>query len=102
MSVVHITKANFEELVINSPKRVLLDFWATWCGPCRMVAPIVEAIAEERSDIVLGKINVDEEMELAMKFGIASIPTLIVMKNGREAAKLIGYRPRADIEKLLG
>ena len=102
MSYINVTKENFVELVENSPKTVLLDFWAPWCGPCRMVAPIVEEIAEERSDMVLGKINVDEEMELAMKFGIASIPTLIVMKDGKQTAKLIGYRPKADIEKLLG
>ena len=102
MSYINVTKENFVEMVENSPKTVLLDFWAPWCGPCRMVAPIVEEIAEERSDMVLGKINVDEEMELAMKFGIASIPTLIVMKDGKQTAKLIGYRPKADIEKLLG
>ena len=102
MSYINITKENYTELVENSPKTVLLDFWAPWCGPCRMVAPIVEEIAAERSDIVLGKINVDEEMELAMRFGIASIPTLLVMKNGQVAAKAIGYRPKADIEKLLG
>ena len=102
MSYINVTKDNFVELVENSPKTVLLDFWAPWCGPCRMVAPIVEAIAEERSDMILGKVNVDEEMELAMKFGIASIPTLVVMKSGKEAGKLIGYRPKADIEKLLG
>ena len=102
MSYINITKDNYAELVENSPKTVLLDFWAPWCGPCRMVAPIVEEIASERSDIVLGKINVDEEMELAMRFGIASIPTLLVMKNGQVAAKAIGYRPKADIEKLLG
>ncbi len=102
MSYINITKDNYTELVENSPKTVLLDFWAPWCGPCRMVAPIVEEIASERSDIVLGKINVDEEMELAMRFGIASIPTLLVMKNGQVAAKAIGYRPKADIEKLLG
>ena len=102
MSYINVTKDNFVELVENSPKTVLLDFWAPWCGPCRMVAPIVEELAEERSDMVLGKINVDEEMELAMKFGIASIPTLIVMKDGKQTAKLIGYRPKADIEKLLG
>ena len=102
MSYINITKENYTELVENSAKPVLLDFWAPWCGPCRMVAPIVEEIAAERSDMVLGKINVDEEMELAMKFGIASIPTLIVIKDGKEAGKLIGYRPKADIEKLLG
>ena len=102
MSYINVTKENYTELVENSAKPVLLDFWAPWCGPCRMVAPIVEQLAEERSDFTLGKINVDEEMELAMKFGIASIPTLIVIKGGKEAAKLIGYRPKADIEKLLG
>lgn len=101
MSVVHITKANFEELVINSPKAVLLDFWATWCGPCRMVAPIVEQIAAEREDILVGKINVDEEMELAVQFGIISIPTLVVMKNGQIANKAVGYMPKDEILKLL-
>ena len=102
MSYIHITKENYSEIVEQSGKTVLLDFWAPWCGPCRMVAPIVEQIAEERSDIILGKINVDEEMELAMRFSIASIPTLLVMKQGQVAAKAIGYRPKADIEKLLG
>ena len=97
MSVLQITKANFEELVKNSEKPVLLDFWATWCGPCRMVAPIVEEIAEERPDYVVGKINVDEEMELAMEFGIISIPTLIVMKNSEVVRKIVGYYPKPEI-----
>ena len=101
MAVVHITKANFEELVISNPKPVLLDFWATWCGPCRMVAPIVEEIAAEREDILVGKINVDEEMELAVQFGIISIPTLAVMKNGELTNKAVGYMPKAEILKLL-
>ena len=101
MSVVHITKANFEELVIRNPKSVLLDFWATWCGPCRMVAPIVEEIAAERNDILVGKINVDEEMELAVQFGIISIPTLVVMKNGEIANKAVGYMPKEKILELL-
>ena len=101
MSYMNITKANFEELVKNNEKTVLLDFWAPWCGPCRMVAPIVEEIAAEREDVLLGKINVDEEMELAMEFGVASIPTLVVMKQGKIAAQAVGYRPKADIEKLL-
>jgi len=100
MSVMHITKENFDA-VVNGDKPVLLDFWATWCGPCRMVAPIVEEIAIERDDIIVGKVNVDEEMELAVKFGIVSIPTLILLKNGMEVDKLVGYRPKADIEDML-
>ena len=101
MSVVHITKANFEELVTNNSKPVLLDFWATWCGPCRMVAPIVEEIAAERDDIVVGKVNVDEEMELAMKFGVASIPTLVVMENGQILNQARGARPKRAILGML-
>ena len=101
MSEVTITKANFDELVLQNSKPVLLDFWAPWCGPCRMVAPIVAEIAEEREDILVGKINVDEEIELAMQYGIASIPTLLVLKNGRITAKSIGYSPKKEIEALL-
>lgn len=101
MAIVNITKDNFEELVLNSAKPVLLDFWAVWCGPCRMVAPIVEQIASEREDIVVGKINVDEEMELAVRFGIVSIPTLVVMKNGEMANKAVGYMPKEKILELL-
>ena len=101
MSIVHITKENFQS-VTASPKPVLIDFWAVWCGPCKMIAPIVEEIAESRDDIVVGKIDVDQEMELAMRFGITSIPTLILLKNGEVAATMVGYRPKADIEKLLG
>ena len=101
MSVLQITKDNFEELVKKSEKPVLLDFWATWCGPCRMVAPVVDEIAQERPDYVVGKINVDEEMELALEFGIVSIPTLIVMRNGEVARKVVGYRPKPEILALL-
>ena len=101
MSVLQITKDNFEELVKKSEKPVLLDFWATWCGPCRMVAPVVAEIAEERPDYVVGKINVDEEMELALEFGIVSIPTLIVMRNGEIARKVVGYRPKPEMIALL-
>ena len=101
MSVLQITKDNFEELVKKSEKPVLLDFWATWCGPCRMVAPVVEEIAAERPDYVVGKINVDEEMELAMEFGIVSIPTLILMKNGEIYRKVVGYHSKPDLIALL-
>ena len=101
MSVVHITKANFEELVKNSEKPVLLDFWATWCGPCRMVAPVVEEIAAKRPDYLVGKINVDEEFELAREFGIVSIPTLIILSNGEVARKVVGYRPKPENLALL-
>ena len=100
MSVLHITKDNFDETVSGS-KPVLLDFWAPWCGPCRMVAPLVEEIAAERDDVIIGKVNVDEEMELAVKFGIVSIPTLVYLKDGMEVDKLVGYRPKSDIEDML-
>ena len=101
MSVVHITSENFEELVLKSKKKVLLDFWATWCGPCRMIAPAVEAIAEEYTSITVGKIDVDSEMALATKFGITSIPTLIVMENGQVVNQAMGFRPKESILKLL-
>ena len=101
MSVLHINKENFEALVMAADKPVLLDFWAPWCGPCRMVAPIVEEIAEENEAIAVGKVNVDEEMELAARFGVSSIPTLIVIDGGKVAATAVGYRPKADILKLL-
>ncbi len=101
MSTVTITKANFDELVLRSDKTVLLDFWAPWCGPCRMVAPILDEIAEEREDIQVGKVNVDEEIELAMQFGVASIPTLIAFRGGRLLAKTVGYCPKNEILKLV-
>ena len=101
MSCVNVTKDNYDQHVIKSSKTVLLDFWAPWCGPCRMVAPIVEQIAGEREDILLGKVNVDEEMELAAQFGVSSIPTLVVIKDGKTVATSIGYKPKGDIEKLL-
>ena len=102
MAVVTITKENFENEVLKSDKPVLLDFWATWCGPCRMVSPIVDEIANERDDIKVGKINVDEQGELSMQFRIVSIPTLIVMKNGEVANKDVGAMPKEEILNLLG
>ena len=101
MAIINITQSNFDALVLNSDKTDLLDFWAPWCGPCRMEAPILEQIAAERDDVVIGKVNVDEEMEIAREYGIVSIPTLIVVKNGMEVDKAIGYRPKADILDLL-
>ena len=101
MAVLHITKDNFQEQVLRSEKPVLLDFWAAWCGPCRMVGPIVDEIAEERSDIKVCKINVDEQPELAARFGVMSIPTLVVMNNGRIVNQAVGARPKAQILAML-
>ena len=101
MSVININKNNFQEEVMHSDKPVLLDFWASWCGPCRMVSPIVDEIAAERSDIKVGKINVDEQPELAAQFGVMSIPTLLVMKNGKAVNQAVGARPKAQILAML-
>ena len=101
MSIIHITAENYEAQVQNAEGRVLLDFWAPWCGPCRMIAPFLEEIAAEDESITIGKINVDEEMALAAKFGIVSIPTLILMEKGEAVQTAVGYRPKADILKLL-
>ena len=100
MSVVKVTKENYQARV-EANDLVLLDFWAVWCGPCKMIAPIVEEIAAEREDVLVGKVDVDSDMELAAQFGISSIPTLVVVKNGVPAAKSVGYRPKADLLKLL-
>lgn len=101
MAVITITKENFQSEVVQSDKPVLLDFWATWCGPCRMVSPIVDQIADERSDIKVGKIDVDEQPELAQQFRIISIPTLVVMKDGQIANKAVGAMPKEEILALL-
>ena len=98
---IQVTKANFEEVVLKSPVPVLLDFWAPWCGPCRMVAPVLEEISAERKDILVGKINVDEDMELAAQFGIVSIPTLVVMKDAKVVAQSVGAQPKAQILAML-
>lgn len=101
MSVIKVNKDNFENEVMNSDKKVLVDFFASWCGPCRMVSPIIDEIAEERSDIKVVKVNVDEESELAAKFGVMSIPTLVVIENGKIVNQMMGARPKEAILGML-
>ena len=102
MAALNITKSNFQEEVLNSDKKVLIDFWASWCGPCRMVSPIIEEIAEERPDIKVCKVNVDEQPELAQAFGVMSIPTLCVIEGGKLVNQAVGARPKSDILALIG
>ena len=102
MSVQHITHDNYPQLVQQAPGKVLLDFWAPWCSPCRMIGPIVEEIAQEYPNITVGKINVDEEPALASQFGIVSIPTLLLVEGGEVIATQVGYMPKAELEKFLG
>lgn len=101
MSVIHIDRNNCQREVLNSDRPVLLDFWAPWCAPCRMVGPILDEIAEERSDVKVAKINIDEQPELASQFGVMSIPTLMVMKEGRIVQQAMGARPKAQILSML-
>ena len=102
MAELKITAANFENEVLNSDKSVLLDFYADWCGPCKMLAPVVHEIAEENAGTIkVGKINVDEQMELAMRFQVSSIPMLVVFKDGKAVAKSVGYRPKAEIAAMV-
>ena len=102
MAVVTITKENFEQEVLQSAKPVLLDFWASWCGPCRMLSPVVDEVAEERTDVKVGKVNVDAQPELAGQFGVMSIPTLLVFEQGKLVRQAVGARPKASVLELLG
>ena len=98
MSVIHINKSNFQNEVLDSEKPVLLDFWASWCGPCKMLAPVLHEFADEHAELKVGKVNVDEEMDLAMRFGVSSIPTLILFKNGEAVKTTVGFLPKAQLE----
>ena len=101
MSVITITKENFKSEVLDSDKPVLIDFWANWCGPCRMMAPVIDAVAEELNDVKVGKINIDEESELASAFKIMSIPTIMLVNRGEVVNGVVGVRPKSDILALL-
>lgn len=102
MAAIVITKENFGSEVLKAEGTVLVDFWATWCGPCRMLSPIVDEVASEHPDVKVGKINVDEQPELAQQFGIMSIPTLLVFKNGEKVQESVGLIPKEKVEALLG
>ena len=101
MSVLHITAENFEQEILQADKPVLIDFWASWCGPCRMLSPVVDQIAEEQDNVIVGKINVDEQPELAAAFDVQSIPTLVLIKNGEVADMSVGVRPKPAILKMI-
>lgn len=101
MSVVSVYKDNFDEEVLHSDRPVLLDFWAPWCGPCRMLSPVVEEIASRHPEVKVGKVNVDEEKELASRFGVMGIPALFYLKDGKVVSNSVGVRPRASVEAML-
>ena len=100
--IIHVTDENFEEVVSQPNVTVLVDFWAPWCGPCRMLSPVVDEVAEERTDVKVGKVNVDEQPELAGQFGVMSIPTLLVFEQGKLVRQAVGARPKASVLDLLG
>lgn len=102
MAAIELTAENFEQEVLNADKTVLVDFWASWCGPCKMLSPVIEEIADERSDIKVGKVNIDEHPELAQKYGVMSIPTVLVIKDGEEVNKSIGAVPKKALLDLIG
>ena len=102
MAVITITKENFGAEVLKSAQPVLLDFWAAWCGPCRMLSPIVDEVAEERTDVKVGKVNVDEQPDLAAEFGVMSIPTLLLFENGKLVRQAVSARPKSGVLELLG
>ena len=101
MSIVKLTTENFEQEVLQSDRTVLVDFYADWCGPCKMMSPVIDEIAAERADVKVGKLNIDEEMEVAQKYGVMSIPTFIVFKNGEAVQKEMGAKPKAAVLEML-
>ena len=102
MAAIELTSENFEQEVLQADKPVLVDFWASWCGPCKMLSPVIEEIAEERSDIKVGKVNIDEPPELAQKYGVMSIPTVLLLKDGEEVNKSVGAVPKKVLLDLIG
>ena len=102
MAAIELTSENFEQEVLQADKTVLVDFWASWCGPCKMLSPVIEEIADERSDIKVGKVNIDEHPELAQKYGVMSIPTVLVIKDGEEVHKSVGAVPKKALLDLIG